>query len=193
MLHSSTFYRRRRWRMFFISQRFEIVQSFRYSISTESGLFSESQPSIQTVVYQFVTSLEILAENCENYIPVIWFSHYRDLDCLGAIEQGHWHLTESSWTEECDAKTQQPLFSPPPPHHPLAGNYTQTTENIANACIQRVIIKLISLNKKAVTCFLLCVNKSGEIIHFTCPQSFCSSEVKKKTNKQKHLDFPGLI
>lgn len=72
--------------MFFISQSFEIAQSFRYSISTESGLFSESQPSLQTVVYQFVTSLEILAENCENYVPVIWFSHYGDLDCLGAIE-----------------------------------------------------------------------------------------------------------
>lgn len=72
--------------MFFISQSFEIAQSFRYSISTESGLFSESQPSLQTVVYQFVTSLEILAENCKNYVPVIWFSHYGDLDCLGAIE-----------------------------------------------------------------------------------------------------------
>lgn len=54
----------------FISQRFEIAQSFRYSVSTESSLFSESQPSIQRVLYQFVTSLEILAENCENYIRV---------------------------------------------------------------------------------------------------------------------------
>ena len=55
---------------FFISQRFEIAQSFRYSISTESSLLFESQPSVQRVVYQFVTSLEILAENCENYVRV---------------------------------------------------------------------------------------------------------------------------
>lgn len=55
---------------FFLYLRGLKSQSFRYSISTESSLFSESQPSVQRVLYQFVTSLEILAENCENYVRV---------------------------------------------------------------------------------------------------------------------------
>lgn len=170
----------------FIFQRWrlEIAQFFR-SLEFWPRVACFLQTALNTdSSYQYVTSLRILAENWEHYILVIWFSHYRALDQFGCRwvmsltlnkVQLDWRIWWQNWTVL--------PFCPPHQLPTLAGSVTQTTENTANALY---IIKLISLNKKIMACFLLCLNKYNN--------AFCLSlKLFIHLKVTENLDFTGLI
>jgi hypothetical protein len=80
-----------------------------------------------------------MAENCENYIPVIWFSYYRDLDQSGYCGVRSLTLTRDA----AGLKNLMPkLSSPSPslhPHIPLWQEITPKPQKTVQMLVSKEI------------------------------------------------------